>query len=143
MARIGVYLRISEDRDGQQTATDRQREDCLRFAASRGWEITDVSEDVDFSAYKRGVRRPEFERMLEAVHSGAIDGVLSWKLDRISRRMRELVRLDEACVDAGRALDGLERHAPRCSLHLRGAIALGPAKPLAYRPEQAMRWNTD
>lgn len=100
-ARVGVYLRISDDRDGTQTATERQRDDCERFAASHGWQVVDTFEDVDLSAYKRDVRRPEFERMLEAVRAKAVDGVLAWKVDRITRRQRDLVRLDEACEDAG------------------------------------------
>ena len=98
---VGIYLRISEDRDGEQTATARQEEDCRKFAASQGWEVTDVYEDVDLSAYKRTVKRPEFERMLEAVREKAIDGVLAWKIDRITRRQRDFVRLDEQCEEAG------------------------------------------
>jgi site-specific DNA recombinase len=101
MPRVGVYLRISEDKDGEQTATERQRLDCERFAANQGWEVADVFEDVDLSAFKRNVKRPEFERMLEAVKTKAIDGVLAWKIDRLTRRQRDLVRLDEACEDAG------------------------------------------
>jgi len=42
-----------------------------------------------------------------------------------------------------RALEALQEQAPHCSLHLHGAIALGPGKPLAYRPEQPLRWATD
>ena len=101
MTRVGIYLRISEDRDGQQTATKRQRADCRRFAKSHGWEAVDVFEDVDTSAFKKGVRRPEFERMLESVRDKDVDGVLAWKMDRITRRQRDLVRLDEACEEAG------------------------------------------
>ena len=99
--RIGIYLRISDDREGNQTATERQQEDCRKFAAGKGWEVVDVFEDVDLSAFQRTVRRPEFERMLQAVSEKAIDGVLAWKLDRITRRQRDLVRLDEACEDVG------------------------------------------
>src|SRR5687768_17430911 len=102
VTRIGVYLRFSEDRDGTQTATERQKADSVRFIESRpGWELADVFEDVDLSAYKRNVKRPEFERMLTAVREKQIDGVLTWKMDRITRRQRDLVRLDEACEDAG------------------------------------------
>ena len=100
ITRIGIYLRISEDRDGQQAATKRQRADCRRYAKTHGWEAVDVFEDVDTSAFK-GVHRPEFERMLEAISGKQIDGVLAWKMDRISRRQRDLVRLDEACENAG------------------------------------------
>ena len=100
MTRVGIYLRISEDRDGEQTATKRQRADCRRYAKSHGWEAVDVFEDVDVSAFK-SVRRPEFERMLGAVRDKHVDGVLAWKIDRITRRQKDLVRLDEVCEQAG------------------------------------------
>ncbi len=99
--RVGIYLRISDDPDGTQTATARQLEDCTRFATSRGWNVADVFEDVDISAYQRTAKRPEFERMICAIRDKQIDGVLAWKMDRLSRRMRDFVRLDEQCEDAG------------------------------------------
>ena len=102
--RIGIYLRISEDPDGDQTATKRQKADCRRFAKSHGWEVVDIFEDIDTSAFRKGVRRPEFERMLESVRAKDIDGVLAWKMDRITRRQRDLVRLDEACEEAGASI---------------------------------------
>ena len=98
---IGIYLRISDDPDGTQTATARQLEDCRRFAASREWTVADVFEDIDISAYHRNAKRPEFERMIGAIRDKRIDGVLAWKMDRLSRRMRDFVRLDEQCEDAG------------------------------------------
>lgn len=101
MTSVGIYVRISDDRDGQQTATERQRADCERFAESHGWEVVDHFSDVDLSAFQRRTKRPEFDRMIEAVRTHAVDGVLAWKLDRITRRQRDLVRLDEACEDAG------------------------------------------
>ena len=101
MTRVGIYVRISDDRDGTQQATKRQLEDCRRFAASKGWHVADVFEDVDVSAYQRTAKRPEFERMIQAVNEKDIDGVLAWKMDRISRRQRDLVRLDEQCETSG------------------------------------------
>jgi site-specific DNA recombinase len=116
MERIGVYLRISEDKDGTQTATARQLEDCTKWAADRGFNIVDVFEDIDLSAYKRTVKRPEFERMLSAVRDRDIDGVVAWKIDRISRRQRDLVRLDEECEEAGgfivTVVDGIDTRQP-------------------------------
>lgn len=99
--RVGIYLRISDDRDGTQTATERQRESCEQFASTHGLEVVDVFEDVDVSAYRRNVTRPEFERMLASVTERQIDGVLAWKVDRLTRRMRDFVRLDEACEEVG------------------------------------------
>lgn len=97
VVRVGVYARISEDRDGQQTATERQLRDCRELAQRRGWEVVDGFEDVDISAYSKKARRPEFERMLEALRAGDIVGVVVWKLDRLTRQQRDLVRVMEAC----------------------------------------------
>ena len=95
--KVGIYARISDDKDGQQTATARQMEDCRAFAGRKGWEVADEFEDIDTSAYLRGVKRPEFERMLTALREGNISGVVVWKLDRLTRQQRDLVRVIEAC----------------------------------------------
>jgi site-specific DNA recombinase len=75
-----------------------------------------VFEDVDLSAFKRTVKRPEFERMLSAVRDRDIDGIVAWKLDRISRRMRDFVRLDEECEEACgfivTVMDGVDTRQP-------------------------------
>jgi DNA invertase Pin-like site-specific DNA recombinase len=98
--RAALYMRISDDQDGEQQATGRQREDCLAHAARKGWEVAEIFEDIDISAF-RNVRRPGFEAMLTAIADGRIDVVLSWKMDRLSRRLKDLVRLDEVCEAAG------------------------------------------
>src|SRR4051794_26097016 len=94
--RIGIYARISLDRDGEQTATARQLEDARTFVERKGWTIAEEFEDVDVSAYQLGVHRPEFERMLTALRNNELDGIVAWKLDRVSRQQRDLVRLMEA-----------------------------------------------
>ena len=95
--RVGVYARISVDTDGTQTATARQLEDCRAFADRRHWEVADVFEDVDTSAFQPKAKRPQFERLLVSIRNGDIDGVVVWKLDRLSRQQRDLVRVMEAC----------------------------------------------
>ena len=95
--KVGIYARISDDKDGQQTATARQMEDCRAFAERKGWEVADVFEDVDISAFDAKAKRPQFLRMLEALRTGEINGVVVWKLDRLTRQQRDLVRVFEAC----------------------------------------------
>ena len=95
--RVGIYLRISEDRDGLQTATARQLADCRASCEARGWDVGDVFEDVDISAFSTKAKRPEFERMLGALRDEAIDGVVVWKLDRLTRQQRDLARVMDAC----------------------------------------------
>ena len=95
--RVGVYARISDDKDGQQTATARQMQDARQLAERKGWEVVDTFEDVDLSAYNTRVKRPEFERMLNALRGGELDGIVVWKLDRLTRQQRDLARVMEAC----------------------------------------------
>jgi len=116
MDRIGVYLRISADPDGSQQATGRQLEDCRAYAARKGWQVADVFEDIDTSAFQRTAKRPEFERMIAALRERAIDGVLVWKVDRLSRRQRDFVRVDEECETSkgfiATVVEGLDTRQP-------------------------------
>lgn len=97
---VALYGRVSDDRDGESQAISRQMEDCGRRADAEGWRAETYA-DSDLSAFKRGVRRPAFERMLDDLRSGAVRGVLAWKADRLARNTRDLVRLSEACEAAG------------------------------------------
>jgi site-specific DNA recombinase len=109
--RCGLYARISEDRLGETTATGRQLEDCRKFAEAHGWTVGEVYEDRDTSAYQRTTIRPEFERLVEDIRARRIDGVIAWKVDRLARRQKDLVRLDEVCRSAGAwitTLDGVD-----------------------------------
>jgi len=94
--RAGIYTRLSSDPDGTSTATERQRQDCRRLADARGYEVVDVYEDNDTSAYKRGVVRPAFERMVTDLAGGAIDAVVVWRTDRLARQPRDLERFIDA-----------------------------------------------
>jgi DNA invertase Pin-like site-specific DNA recombinase len=80
-SRIGIYTRVSHDATGEQTATARQEKACRAFAEVRGWDVVEVFEDVDLSAYQRGVMRPGYEALLRAIQAGDVDGALVWKLD--------------------------------------------------------------
>jgi site-specific DNA recombinase len=103
--RVGIYTRLSRDTtNGRQTATGRQESDCRQYAAVKGWEIAEVYEDVDFSAYRRNVRRPAYERILQDVAAGVIDGVVVWKLDRLVRRAAEFERFWAVCEETGGSL---------------------------------------
>ncbi len=51
--------------------------------------------DNDVSAFKAKVKRPEFERLLSDLESGALDGVVVYDLDRFARQPRDLERAIE------------------------------------------------
>lgn len=85
-----IYLRQSRDRDGNELAVSRQREDCAKLCADRGWSDTVEYVDNNVSASNRRVARPAYRRMLADITAGRIDGVVVWDCDRLYRQPREL-----------------------------------------------------
>ena len=102
--RFAAYLRISRDPLGTQTATSRQLREIRAFARAKNWNIVQVYEDVDVSAFDRKVERPQYEAMLVALKDGELDGVVCWKLDRLARRVAEFGRFWEVAEVAGATL---------------------------------------
>jgi DNA invertase Pin-like site-specific DNA recombinase len=96
-----IYARLSQDRNGESTSTERQVRDCEAFAAAKGWQIVGRYVDADLSAYSAGTVRPQYERMLEEVDAGRAGAIVGWKLDRLLRRPRELEKLLELCERSG------------------------------------------
>jgi DNA invertase Pin-like site-specific DNA recombinase len=90
--RLGLYLRISSDPEGRSPSIARQEGDARRLAEARGDEVVKTYTDRDLSAYT-GVDRPGFEELLADAAAGLIDGILVWKLDRLTRRFSDLERI--------------------------------------------------
>jgi len=83
-----VYLRISSDPKGEQFGVTRQRQDCEKLCADKGWTPVEYV-DNDMSATS-GKPRPAYEKMLADIRDGAIGAVVAWDLDRLHRRPIEL-----------------------------------------------------
>lgn len=115
VTRVGIYTRLSRDPDGTQTATARQAADCRALAAREGWEVVDVYEDTDLSGYRRGLVRPDFERMLADLEGRRIDGVVVWKLDRLSRQPGQFEAVVSACERLGARLHSVHETADMTS----------------------------
>lgn len=92
MIRAALYLRQSLDRTGEAVAVARQREDCTKLCAEKGWYPVEFT-DNDTSATSG--KRPAYQRMLAAIEAGEVGAVVAWDLDRLHRRPVEL----EAFID--------------------------------------------
>jgi site-specific DNA recombinase len=90
--RLGIYVRISKDPDGQSTSPARQEQDCRTFAELHGHEVVRTYSDIDISAFT-GADRPGYEELTAALEAGVIDGVLVWRLDRLTRNFDDLQRI--------------------------------------------------
>lgn len=114
--RAALYARLSRDRSGQETATARQLADCRAFAQARGWEVIAEYTDADVSAYKRNTSRPGYEALLADLDAGRVDVIVSWKLDRLLRRILDFETLWQRAEPVGAHVatvrDGIDTSAP-------------------------------
>ena len=86
--KAAIYLRQSLDRTGEMFAVARQRQDCEKLCADRGWTPVEYV-DNDMSA-SNGKLRPAYQRMLADIRDGKIAAVVAWDADRLHRQPREL-----------------------------------------------------
>lgn len=98
---VAIYARISKDDVGDQTSTARQIRLCRQEATQRGWQVVEVYEDVDRSAFTPGVVREGYERLLDGAAARRIDSILVWRLDRLVRSPAEFERLWAVCQRSG------------------------------------------
>ena len=81
-----IYCRISHDPSGERLGVRRQEDDCRAEAVRRQWAVAGVYVDDDRSAFSTRKPRPEYQRLLNDIREGVIDGVLIWRLDRLHRQ---------------------------------------------------------
>ncbi|MGW2064870.1 recombinase family protein [Streptomyces sp. NPDC001937] len=74
----GLYIRISDDREGAGLGVKRQEHGCRLLVASLGWTVVEVYDDNDMSASDRRKKRKNYHRMLDDIESGHIDAVVTW-----------------------------------------------------------------
>ena len=82
--RAAIYIRISRARR-ELLDVQRQEPPCRSFCAEQGWQVVEVYVDDNRSAYRQGVKRDAFERMLADVRAGKIDAIVTWQADRLLR----------------------------------------------------------
>lgn len=103
VAKAGIYLRISQaDDEEESTGIGRQRDDCLKFAADKGFDFVGEykDDDISASAYSRK-KRPEYERLLADLKAGTINTVVVWNQDRLVRQPKDLETFVEVVQRAG------------------------------------------
>jgi resolvase-like protein len=104
--RVGIYVRLSEVRPGEEAASLKTQEtDARALIKRKGWSVGEVYRDAGRSAWSDDRDRPAFERMLGDLEAGAITGVVAWKQDRLGRRVAEVADLLDRCrkLDAVKA----------------------------------------
>lgn len=103
--RAAIYLRISEDKTGEEKGVDRQLQDALALIRERGWvQAGDPYQDNSISASKRNVLRPAYDRMVADYQAGKFDAIVCYDLDRLTRQPRQLEDWIDAAQETGLAI---------------------------------------
>ncbi|PWU47481.1 hypothetical protein DLJ47_30475 [Micromonospora sp. S4605] len=103
---VAIYLRISDDRDDDESGVRRQAKDTVGYVLARGATQITFYVENDTSAFKKkritlidpeGFRyyvwrviRPRWQKMLSALRTGAHQGVCVYNIDRLARDSRDL-----------------------------------------------------
>lgn len=90
-----IYIRVStEDQAKDGFSVNAQREKLTKYAEANDWEIYDYYVDDGISG-KNLVDRPEVERMIEDIKQKRVNNILIYKLDRLTRSVKDLIDLIE------------------------------------------------
>ena len=100
--RVCLYTRISTDEENQPTSLHSQRERLHAFVASQeGWRI--VAHEEDRSTGTK-LERPGLQAALRLAREHKIDLLLVYRVDRLSRKVRQLAQLADELDKLGVAL---------------------------------------
>lgn len=94
--RCAIYARKStaHGMDQQFTSIDAQIDACAKYVeahAAQGWRLVASFQDVAISGGT--MERPGMQDLLAQVRAGKIDAIVTYKLDRISRSIRDFSNL--------------------------------------------------
>ena len=106
-ARIAFYTRISTDEDHQKYSLGAQKERLEAFCKAQwdtDWRLHAVYRDTTSGMH---MNRPGLEQMLYDAEADAFDTLLVFRVDRLSRKVRELAQMVDALTKYGVALKSI------------------------------------
>lgn len=88
MVKAALYIRVSTTHQIDKDSLPLQRQDLMNYAKyALGIEDCVVFEDAGYSA--KNTDRPKYQEMMERARKGEFSHLLVWKIDRISRNLRD------------------------------------------------------
>ncbi len=103
--RGAVYTRKSTEEGLAQdfNSLDNQRERCELFIGSQGWQL--VPDRYDDGGFTGGnTKRPALQRLLVAVKAGLVERIVVYKMDRLTRSLRDFLDLAEVFEQYGASI---------------------------------------
>jgi site-specific DNA recombinase len=104
---VGIWIRVSTEDQAQGESPAVHERRARLYAEAKGWKVEDVFHLEGVSG-KAVMDHPEAKRMLEAVRSGRITGLIFSKLARLARNTKELLDFSDQFRAAGADLISLQ-----------------------------------
>lgn len=98
MFQVAAYARVSTDEQAEQgISIPSQKSRLLAYIQSQGWDLYDFYIDDGYSG--KDLNRPDIKRLISDVKEGIIKAVVVIKLDRLSRRQKDVLYLLEDVLE--------------------------------------------
>ena len=104
---VALYTRVStQEQAVEGTSLDNQMDKLTHCCQSQGWQIVQKYTDPGFTG--KDTDRPALTRLLLDARTGMFNKVIVHKLDRLARKLRLLLELEEKLKDSGVSLHSVK-----------------------------------
>lgn len=104
--RVVIYIRVSDQEQVETgSSLDAQLGKCKDYAALHEMEVVEVLREEGYSA--KSLHRPQMRQLLALAQAQEVDGVVIYKLDRLTRSLKDLLELVEKFSHAEAVADGV------------------------------------
>ncbi|WP_448539820.1 recombinase family protein [Roseiflexus sp.] len=104
--RAVIYARVSTEEQGDNYSLPSQVDACRRYAADRGMQVVADVQDIASGAT---LDRAGLTRIRELAHKRAIDAVIVYANDRLTRNVAHMLLLRDEFLNAGVAFHSVTR----------------------------------
>ncbi|UOF90728.1 recombinase family protein [Fodinisporobacter ferrooxydans] len=95
LKRIAIYCRVSTDEQAKEgVSLEEQRTRLQAYCRAMGWTV-EIVEFIDDGYSAKNLNRPALNSLLQQIKNGDIAKLMVTKLDRLSRRLLDLLQLIE------------------------------------------------
>ena len=95
------YVRVSTEEQAREgISIEAQKERITALATAKGWNLIKIIEDAGYSG--KNLNRPGAKALLDICRKTEVDVVIVYKLDRITRKQKDLWYLLEEIFEANR-----------------------------------------
>ncbi len=100
--RARIYIRVSTEEQVEGYSLEVQEERCRAFIISQGWTVEGLTADEGYSGYY--ATRPGITELISDAGNQKFDIICVYKLDRFSRKLKDLVNITDQLEELGIAL---------------------------------------